>query len=138
MNQSQGLVKAYKIEDAAGVGQYVAVVQGAADGGCKKPTAANAAGFLGATLEPQTRQGKGVAVGKGGILRMVANGAVTRGDRVAIASAAGDVASVEATVIHAPGAASVVNVIGIAETSADDKDIFPVWIAPCVVNIAVS
>jgi hypothetical protein len=138
VNATQGLVKAYKIEDAAGVGQYVVVVDGAADGGVKKPTAANAAGFKGVTLEAQPNQGKGVAVQKSGIVRVTANGVITRGDRLAIASNTGDVKSVEAVVVAAPGTAGVTNVIGTAETSAADKDIFPMWIAQCVVNVAVS
>lgn len=136
--QTIGLVKAYKIDDAAGVGQYVAVVHGANDGCCKKPTTANAAGFLGVTLEAQANQNKGVSVCKSGIVRVKANGVITRGDRVAIASAAGDVASVEATIVHAPGTASVTNVIGVAEVTAADKDIFPMLIQPFVVNVAVS
>ncbi len=136
--QTIGLVKAYKIDDAAGVGQYVAVVQGANDGCCKKPAAGNAAGFLGVTLEAQPNQNKGVSVCKTGIVRVKAHGAITRGDRVNIYSSAGDVASVEATIVHAPGTASVTNVIGQAEVTAADGDIFPMLIQPFLVNIAVS
>jgi hypothetical protein len=137
MNATQGLVKAYRIDDAAGVGQYVAVVCGASDGNCKKPGAANAAGFLGFTLEAQPNQYKGVAVQKSGIARAIANGTITRGDRLGIASSSGDVKSVESVVTHAPGTASVQNVIGTAEESAASGQTFAVWIAPCVVNIAV-
>lgn len=138
MNQSQGLIKSYKIEDAAGVGQYLVVVQGAADGGCAKPAAANAAGFLGVTVEAQTNQNKGVAVQKTGIARVKAGGAITRGDRLVINGATGSVKSAEAVVTAAPGTASVQNVIGVAEVSAASGDIFSMMIAPCVVNIAVS
>ncbi len=136
--QSLLFVKTYKIEDAAGVGQYVAVVQGATDGGCKKPTAADVAGFVGVTTEAQANQNKGVSVCKLGIVRVVAGGTITRGDRLAINSAAGDVKSVEAIITAAPGTASVRNVIGTAEASAVSGDIFPMHIAPYSVNIAVS
>lgn len=136
---TQGLAKSYKITNAGGVGQYVAVVQDTAtDGNCKIPTAANAAGFIGVTLEAETASGRGVAVQKSGIVRVVANGNITRGDRLAIGSNIGDVKSVEAQITAAPGAAAVVNVIGQAEVSAVAGDIFPMFIAPFVVNIAVS
>ena len=133
-----GLTKAYKIDDAAGVGQNVVVVQGAGDGTCKKPAAANAVGFLGVTLEAQPNQNKGVAVCKTGVVRVKASGSITRGDRLNIASSAGDVQSIEATIMAAPGTASRQNVIGQAETSAAAGDIFPMMISPCLVNIAVS
>lgn len=133
-----GLTRAYKIEDAAGVGQFLCVVQGAADGGCKKPTAANAPGFLGVTIEAQSNQNKGVAVVKEGICRVTAQGTITRGDRLAIGSSVGDVKSVEALITAAPGSASVQNVIGQAEESAVAGDIFQMHITRFVVNIAVS
>jgi hypothetical protein len=138
MNQSTGLVKAYKIDDAAGVGQYVVVVCGANDGCVKKPTAADVAGFVGVTVEAQANQNKAVAVQKNGIVRVKAGGAITRGDRLVINGTGGDVKSVEAVVTAAPGTASVQNVIGVAEVTAASGDIFPMWISPCVVNIAVS
>lgn len=136
--QTIGLVKAYKIDDAAGVGQYVAVVQGANDGCCKKPAAINAAGFLGVTLEAQANQNKGVSVCKSGIVRVKAHGAITRGDRVNIYSSAGDVQSIESTIVAAPGTATRQNVIGVAEVTAADGDIFPMWIQPFLVSIAAS
>jgi hypothetical protein len=136
--QSTHFVKQYRIEDAAGVGQFVCVVQGANDGGCKKPTAANAAAFLGITTEQQLNQNRGVPVQKGFIAWAKAQGNIARGDRLAIGSAAGDVKSVEAQITAAPGAAAVVNVIGQAEASAVAGDTFPLMIAPCVVNIAAS
>jgi len=138
MNASQGLVKAYRIEDAAGVLQYVAVVNGAADGNCKKPAAANAQGFLGFTLEAQPNQYKGVAVQKSGIARATANGSITRGDAVAIATSAGDVKSVQAVVSAGPGTASTNYVIGSAEESAVNGQTFAVWVNPGVVAIAAS
>jgi hypothetical protein len=137
-HQTLGLTKSYPIENVAGVGQYVCVVQGAADHNCKLPTAANAAGFLGVTAEAQPNQYKGVSVCKTQIIRVVANGAITRGDRLVIASAAGDVKSVEALITAAPGTAAVYNVVGQAEISAVNGDIFPMFITPFVVNVAVS
>lgn len=138
MNATQGLVKSYKIDDAAGVGQYVAVVCGANDGCVKKPAGADAAGFVGVTIESQTNQNKGVAVQKSGIVRVKAAGTITRGDRLAINGVLGDVKTIEAIVVAAPGTASVRNIIGIAEASAVVGDTFPMWIQPSVVNIAVS
>jgi hypothetical protein len=133
------LDKAYTIDDAAGVGQYLCVVRGAADGGCKKPGGANAAGFCGITQEAQSKQNKGVAVRKLGISRAIASGAITQGDRVNIAGVSGKVQSCEATVTHAPGTAAVTEVIGVAETtSVNDGDTIYVFITPFPVNIAVS
>jgi hypothetical protein len=139
MNASNGLVKSYKIDDAAGVGQYVVVVQGANDGCCKKPAAANAKGFVGVTLEAQANQNKGVAVQKTGIARAVANGAITRGDRLQIASNAGDVKSVEASIPAAGiGGAATYEVVGRAEVSAANGDVFSFFIQPETVCVAVS
>lgn len=136
--QSSHLQRQYRIEDASGVGQFLCVVQGANDGGCKKPTGANAAGFLGVTIESQFNQNMGVPVVKEGIMRVKAHGNITRGDRLIIGSNVGDVSSIEAVITAAPGTASVANVIGQAEASAVAGDTFPMWITPFVVNIAVS
>jgi hypothetical protein len=138
MGQTIGLVKSYPIENAAGVGKYCCVVQGAADGNCKLPTAQNAPGFLGVTVEAQPNQYKGVPVCRTGIYGMTAGGAITRGDRVAINSAAGDVYSVEALIEAAPGAPARIHVVGRAEISAVAGDIFPVFIEDYTVNIAAS
>ncbi len=135
---TQGLTKAYKIGNAGGVLQYVCVVQDAADGQVKLPTAQNAAGFQGVTLEAQPNQYKGVAVQKEGIVRVNAGGTIARGDRLAINSVAGDVYSVEALIQAAPGTAARINVVGRAESSAVAGDIFPMHIQDYVVNIAVS
>ena len=43
------------IDDAAGVGQNLAVVQGASDGSCKKPAAANAASVMAMRLRSAKR-----------------------------------------------------------------------------------
>ena len=140
MNATQGLVKAYITE--AAVTQYMAVVQGAnADGNCAAPGAANAAGFLGFTLEPVVTAniGKGVAVQKSGIARAVANGGITRGDRCVIASSAGDVASAEAAIagtVTGAGAVVTENVVGRAEETAINGQIFAIWITPESVALA--
>lgn len=138
MNATQGLVKAYVTETAT-TPQYAAVVQGAnADGNCAMPGAANAQGFLGITLESQSAVGRGVAVQKTGIARAIANGSITRGDAVAIASTAGDLASVQTVVAAAPGTASCEYVVGFAEESAVNGQIFAVWLNPQIVKTAVS
>jgi hypothetical protein len=136
--QTVALVKAYPIDNASGVNQYVCVVQGASDGSCKLPTAQNAPGFLGVTIEQQTNQNKAVAVCKSGLVRVTAGGTITRGDRLAINSTAGDVYSVEAAITAAPGTAKVFNVVGMAEVSAVSGDIFSMWIMPFLVSVAVS
>ena len=57
MGMTQGYVKSYPIDDAAGVLQFVCVVPGASDGSVKKPAAADAA-MLGVTIEAQPNQNK--------------------------------------------------------------------------------
>lgn len=137
--QTMGLVKAYTIDNAGGVGKYVCVVQGAEDGGCKLPTAQGVPGFVGVTAEAQPNQNKGVAVVKSGIFDVVAGGAIARGDRLAINSVAGDVYSVEAAINAAPGTAAVFHVVGVAEISAVAGDQFPMFITiGAQVNQAVS
>jgi hypothetical protein len=135
-----GLIKALKIEDAAGVGQYFAVVQGANDGGCKKPTGANVAGFLGITHVSQPNQNKAVSVTLDGIERATVSGAVARGDRLNIAGATGKLQSCEAAITAAPsGAAANYNVVGEAMAAATtDGDIIPVRIRPFLVKVAAS
>jgi|GEM_PF-870527 len=136
--QTLGFVKAYRIENSTGVAKFACVVQGAADGNCKLPTAQNVAGFVGVTVEAQANQYKGVAVQKNGIFDVIAGGTITRGDRLAIYSAAGDVYSVEAAIEAAPGTAARYNVVGKAEMSAVAGDQFPMFLQDYVVNIAVS
>ena len=136
--QTLGFVKAYRIENSTGVVKFACVVQGAADGNCKLPTAQNVAGFVGVTTEAQPNQYKGVAVQKNGIFDVVAGGTITRGDRLAINSSAGDVYSVEALIEAAPGTAARINVVGKAEMSAVLGDQFPMLLQDYVVNIAAS
>lgn len=138
MNASPGITKTYLVE--AAVTQYAAVVVGAnADGNCKLPAAANAAGFLGFTLEGQSNVGKGIAVQKNGIARAVANGTITRGDRLIIASNTGDVKSAETEIAAGlENPAKELNVVGRAEESAVNGQTFAVWVTPETVPLAVS
>jgi hypothetical protein len=119
------LDKAYAIEEADGVGAYLAVVQGTAPGKAKLPAAANAAGALGATVHSQTRQGANVAVRKAGIARIKAAGPIDVGSPVNIAGASGKVKAVsEASGTH-------INCLGFAETAAAaDGDLVEVFLAP--------
>jgi hypothetical protein len=96
--------------------------------------------FLGVTLEAQATQYKGVAVQKSGIARVLGHGVITRGDRVAIYSSAGDVYSVEALIaaITVGGAATLWNVVGRAEESAVDGQVLAVWLVPETVINPVS
>jgi hypothetical protein len=130
----------FTIDDAAGVAQFVAVVQGASDGSCKKPTAANAAGFLGFAKTAQAKQYKGVSVARMGVARAIGNGAIARGDRLNIASNAGDVQSVEAVIAGiTAGAAALYNVVGTAENSTTTSgDVVYVKIDPATVIVPVS
>ena len=130
----------FTIDDAAGVGQNLAVVQGASDGAVKKPTGANAASFVGITKTKQSTQYKGVSVAVAGIAPAIAAGAITRGDHVNIADNTGKVQSCEATlttVLINP--AANLNVIGIAMNSTTASgDIVYVLIQPFVACQAVS
>lgn len=130
----------YMIDNAAGVGQFAAVVQGANDSSCKLPTAQNAAQFLGFTQAAQSHQNGSVPVMRLGISPAIGKGAITRGDHVAINSATGDVYSVEAAVASGlNNPAKVFNVVGTAENStANDGDIVYVYIKPELIALAVS
>ena len=131
--------KTYTIDDTEGVGQFVAVVQGAAAGGCKTPAAANAPKFLGFTQEAQPLQHKGVTVQISGISRAIASGVISAGDAVCIDGATGKVASCQADVEAAPGTAKIIRVIGQAEsTAAADGDTVLVRICPYVAKTAAS
>jgi hypothetical protein len=128
----------YREEDAGGVLQYRAVVQGANEGGCKKPAAANAGGFLGFT-QASAAQNIGVPVRKLGTSRAVAAGVIAAGDYVNIADNVGKVQSCQADVDAAPGVAKQLNVIGKAETAAGaDGDVIQVFVCPFVVKTAAS
>jgi len=124
---------------ASSSNQYLAVVQGAEDGGVTLPGAANAAHFLGITQTSQTATGGAISVRKHGVSLAWSGGAIAAGNHVGIYSANGDVVDVEASIDAAPGTAKVWQVIGIAETSTTAAgQLVEVFICPFVVNVAVS
>ena len=143
MNATQGLVKSYKC-DAPITAQYSAVVVGTSGSSpgyanCTLPAGANAKGFLGIALETQSVAGRGVAVQKNAIARAIANGAIAAGDRCIIASAAGDVKSVEALIAAGlENPATEYYVVGRAEEPAVNGQIFALWLLPETVALAVS
>jgi len=129
------LDKTYKVTEAAGITKWRAVIPGTNDGECKLPTAANQLS-LGITQEAQAKQNQNVAVRKYGISRAYAKGAVTKGDYVEVGDTTG--ALRKADLATAPGAATLHHVLGIAETSAADGEIFFVFLSPNPVVIPVS
>jgi len=129
------LDKTYKVIEAAGVGKYRAVVPGTNDGECKLPTAANQFSY-GITQEAQTKQNENVTVRKYGIARAYAKGNVTKGDYVEVGDAAGTLRKADLTTV--PGTATLHHVLGIAESSAADGEIFFVFLSPSPVVMPVS
>jgi hypothetical protein len=129
------LDKTYKVTEAAGITKWRAVVPGTNDGECKLPTAANQLS-LGITQEAQAKQNQNVAVRKYGISRVYAKGAVTKGDYVEVGDATGTLRKADLTTV--PGAATLHHVLGIAETSAADGEIFFVFLSPNPVVMPVS
>lgn len=130
--------KGYKIDGP--VTQYQAVVASSVtSGNVMSPAAANAGKFMGVTTEARPTAGMGVDVQKMGQVRVVANGAITQGDRLVIASAAGDVKSVETLIaVGTESPATEYNVVGRAETAAINGQIFFMWIGPETVPLALS
>ena len=70
-----------------------AVVRTNANNACALPAGANAAGFLGITVGPNTRAGAAVAVRRSGVARATAADAIPRGARVCIADNQGRIAA---------------------------------------------
>jgi hypothetical protein len=129
------LDKTYKVTEAAGITKWRAVIPGTNDGECKLPTAANQLS-LGLTQEAQAKQNQNVAVRKYGISRAYAKGAITKGDYVEVGDALGALRKADLTTV--PGAATLHHVLGIAETSAADGEIFFVFLSPNPVVMPVS
>ncbi len=129
------LDKTYKVTEAAGVTQYRAVIPGTNDGECKLPTAANQL-CCGLTQEAQTKANANVAVRKYGISRAYAKGNVAKGDYVEVGGTDGTLRKADLTTV--PGAATVHHVLGIAETSAADGEVFFVFLSPSAVVVPVS
>lgn len=135
--QTQIFDRSY-ITDTA-IGQFVAVVAGAEDGGVALPGAANAAGFMGFTQVATTAGAQPTSVRKLGVSLATSNGAITRGHHVGIASAAGDVIDIESAIDAAPGTAKAWQAIGVAKTSCTGSGaLIEVFVAPSVINVAVS
>jgi len=129
------LDKTYKVTESAGVTKYRAVVPGTNDGECKLPTAANQLS-LGITQEAQAKQNENVTLRKYGISRAIAKGTITKGDYVEVGGTDGTLRKADLTT--APGAATVHNIVGIAETSAGDGEVFFVFLSPNPVVVPVS
>jgi hypothetical protein len=129
------LDKTYKVTEAAGITKWRAVVPGSNDGECKLPTAANQLS-LGITQEAQAKVNQNVAVRKYGISRAYANGTVTKGDYVEVGASTGALRKADLSTV--PGAATLHHVLGVAETSANDGEIFFVFLSPNPVVMPVS
>jgi hypothetical protein len=129
------LDKTYRVTEAAGIGKYRAVVAGTADTDVKLPTAGNQLS-RGITQEAQPNQNANVAVRKYGISRAYAKSTVTKGDYVEVGDATGALRKADLTTV--PGAATLHHVLGIAETSANDGEIFLVFLSPNPVVMPVS
>ena len=129
------LDKTYKVTEASGVGKYRAVIQGTNDGECKLPTAANQLS-VGITQEAQSRQNTGVVVRKEGISRAYASGAITKGDYVEVAGTTGALRKADLTTV--PGSATLHHILGLADSSAADGEVFFVFLSPGPVIVPVS
>jgi hypothetical protein len=129
------LDKTYRVTEAAGISKYRAVIAGTTDTDVKLPTAANQVS-RGITQEAQPKVNANVAVRKYGISRAYAKGIVTKGDYVEIGDATGTLRKADLTTV--PGAATLHHVLGIAETSATDSEIFFVFLSPNPVVMPVS
>ncbi len=124
----------------AAVTQFAAVVQGASDGSCKMPAGQNDKKFLGFTQAAQATVSAPTSVITEGVSQAISNGAIARGDTVAIYSANGDVYSVEAAVEAGLAAqAAVIYTIGTARNSVTGSgQIVYVKIRPQIIPLAVS
>ena len=127
MSVSEGtslLDKGFKVEDSGGVSKYRAVVQGSNAGGCALPGAANAANFLGMTLEDQATQYSAVPVRMLGIAYAELGGPVTLGAKLVINGTAGKVKASATT------GTTMQNVIGRALEAGVSGDVIQIWVEP--------
>ena len=130
------LDKTYRITSSGGVGKYLAVGLGANDGDCQLPTTASQLAY-GITQEAQPNQNENVVVRKYGISRAYANSTINKGDYVEVAGSNGYLQTANLTTT--PSAATLHNIVGIAESSATVAgQIFFVFLspAPCVVPVS--
>jgi hypothetical protein len=129
------LDKTYKITNAGGVSQYRAVVPGTNDGECQLPTGANQLAW-GITQEAQPSQNENVTVRKYGISRAYAASAISKGGYVEVADATGGLRAADLTTV--PGSATLHNVLGVAESSANAGEVLFVFLSPGPVVVPVS
>jgi hypothetical protein len=129
------LDKTYKVTEATGVSKYRAVIPATNDGECKLPTAVNLLS-CGITQEAQAKVNENVTVRKYGISRALAKGTVTKGDYVEVGHTDGTLRKADLTT--APGSATVHHILGIAETSAGDGEVFFVFLSPNPVVVPVT
>ncbi|HEX5411756.1 MAG TPA: hypothetical protein VFZ27_07820 [Terriglobia bacterium] len=129
------LDKTYKVISAGGVMQFRAVVPATNDGECKLPTAANQLAW-GITQEAQPSQNESVTVRKYGISRAYAASAINKGNYVEVADTTGALRAADLTTV--PGSATLHNVLGIAESSANAGEVLFVFLSPGPVVVPVS
>ena len=129
------LDKTYKVTEAAGVTKYRAVIPGTNDGECKLPTAVNQLS-CGITQEAQAKVNENVTLRKYGISRAYAKGVVTKGDYIEVGATDGSLRKADLTTV--PGTAALHNIVGVAETSAADGEVFFVFLSPSPVVVPAS
>ena len=129
------LDKTYKITSASGVTQYRAVVPGTNDGDCQLPTGANQLAW-GITQEDQPTQNENVVVRKYGISRAYAASTISKGQYVEVADATGALHAADLTTV--PASATLHNILGVAESSANAGEVLFVFLSPGPVVVPVS
>ena len=130
------LEKTYAEQDAAGVLAYIAVINyasdGSGDGKCKLPTAASPV-IVGITQGAQSKQYENVNVRILGISRAFAKGTVNAGQLVECYYDSGAPPNENGflqAVTPATSGSTPHNIVGIAVTSATDKNMFMVLLTP--------
>jgi hypothetical protein len=129
------LDKTYRIVNASGVDQFIAVgnVATPADGDCDLPSAA-AVFCLGITQEAQANQNENVTVRKYGISRFVGKGTIHVGDALEIATTAGDLQAATLTA----GTAAVHHIVGTSESELADGETGFCFLSPHYVSVPAS
>ena len=119
---------AFYADAAIAVGQVV--VQGTADGHCTGPSGADIrTGILGVALNLVSSANATAGVGvvdvcRAGIVRCVANGTITRGDRLTVATSAGDVKSFDANILTTGSGAEFVGIALESVTTGQNVGVF--------------
>jgi hypothetical protein len=119
------LDKTYKCKTAGGIGRFKAVSFGSNDGEMVLPSGANAA-CAGVTQEAVSAVDRNQTVRKYGITRAYAKGTITKGDWLEIGDATGALQKATLTA----GTYTVHNIVGQAESSAADGEIFFAFLTP--------